>query len=930
MRMCLLSLLPLMCATVWADGSGLADAQRQQVLAEWERDGGRLALPRNPNGEVMGAATFDDAAGGVDGKKTGAYGFHTTYQNDPWWQVDLEDSYALGRVVVYNRNESQGLMERNLGMRILVSQDGQDWQMVFAHTGPAFGGAKDGRPLVVDLTGRQIAARFVRCQVPHAASFHLDEVEIYPADDPATNIALNKPADQSSAGRSSVSHGKARTLPVDTFTAAMTAQVLTRGRLLLERLSTLDGDPRTRLAAALEAAQARAEALPTSGDAGARREVYLAAREAVRDIVLSNPLLNFRSVLYVKREPGVLAHMCDQYFGSLQRPGGGLYVLEDVLGQPRERDLIAGRLPAGAYLSPALSYDGRTVVFAFARGEASRKPYFSYDAQWRYHLFRVNVDGSDLRQLTDGAADDILPCWLPDGDLVFMSTRRGGETRCSGRPVPTYTLHRMAADGSGLRRLSDHETHEWHPSVLNDGSLLYTRWDYVDRHTNLAHSLWQCRPDGSAPMAVFGNYNYDRKPWGLWWARPIPDSQRIIAVAGAHHGYAYGSLVMVDPLRAFDGQTALTRLTPDVDFPEAEGYQGQAYGSPWPLSEDFWLGTYSPDWSTHSAAHGVHMGLYILDRFGNRELLLRDPSACIETPVPLCPRPVPNPYPSGDVAAADQQGRFMLLNAYASNQPLPDARIRSLRIVQILPKTTYRADDPRVSIARQISARMVVGTVPVEADGSSHFTAPIGVPLYFQTLDEHGRAVQTMRSATYLKPGETRSCQGCHEPRQGAPTVQRPLAALREASTPQAGPDGSAPFSYLRLVQPVLDRNCVRCHATGKPAARLPLTSEFASDAEAFNTSYKTLARKSLVPWFDSVNGGEWIPQTTPGQFGARTSKIIAMLLAGHSGVSLAPDDLERLTIWIDLNVPFYGCYEPDHVAMQRRGEVVPLEQMLQ
>jgi hypothetical protein len=928
MRTVMLCVAALVCAAAWPQPDSPVDAQRQQVLAEWERDGGTVELPRNPSGEIMGAATFDDAAGGVDGEKTGAYGFHTTYQDNPWWQVDLGDSFTLGRMVIYNRNESQGLMDRDLGMRVLVSQDGVNWQMVFEHTGPAFGGAKDGKPLVVDLTGRNVSARFLRCQVPHRASFHLDEVEVYPADDPGTNVALGKPADQSSAGRSSVSHGKGKVQPAQSFTAAMSAKVLARGRQLLACLTALDGKPRAEMAAALSAAEARARAVPDSADLTARREVYFAAREAVRKIALSNPLLSFRDLLYVKREPGVLAHMCDQYFGSLARPGGGVYVLEDILRQPRERDLIAGRLPSGAYLSPALSYDGRTVVFAFARGDASRKPAFSYDAQWRYHLYRVNVDGTDLRQLTEGAADDILPCWLPDGDVVFMSTRRGGETRCSGRPVPTYTLHRMAADGTGLRRLSDHETHEWHPSVLPDGSILYTRWDYVDRHTNLSHSLWQCRPDGSGATAVFGNYNYDHKPWGLWWARPVPDSQRIIAVAGAHHGYAYGSLVMVDPLRNFDGQSALTRLTPDVDFPEAEGYPYQAYGSPWPLSEDFWLATYSPDWSTHSAAHGVHMGVYLMDRFGNRELLYRDPAGCVETPTPLVARSAPNAYPL--TAEAPAQGRFVLLNAYASNQPLPDARIKSLRIVQILPKTTYAADDPRISIAHQISARVVVGTVPVEADGSAHFTAPTGVPLYFQSLDERGMAVQTMRSATYLQAGETRSCQGCHEPRQSAPAMQRPMAALREASVPQVGPDGTAPFSYLRLVQPVLDRNCVRCHAAGQKAANLPLTAEFASGKEAFNTSYRTLARKSLVPWFDSINNGEWIPQTTPGEFGARASKLIAMLTTGHHGVALSTEELQRLTLWVDLNVPFYGCYEPAQVAMQRRGEAVPLDKMLQ
>lgn len=209
---------------------------------------------------------------------------------------------------------------------------------------------------------------------------------------------------------------------------------------------------------------------------------------------------------------------------------------------------------------------------------------------------------------------------------------------------------------------------------------------------------------------------------------------------------------------------------------------------------------------------------------------------------------------------------FGLANVRASGQAFPDVPIRGIRIVQILPKTTYAADQPRMSVARQISARILVGEVPVEEDGSAYFDAPAGVPVYFQALDENRMAVQTMRSITYLQPGEVRSCVGCHEPRQSAVSVQRLRAAVRDASVPAPGPEGTRPFSYIRLVQPVLDRHCIRCHRPEGKAAKLPLTGEFASQKAAFTRSYETLARKSLVPWFDSVNGGEWIPQSPPRQ----------------------------------------------------------------
>jgi hypothetical protein len=216
----------------------------------------------------------------------------------------------------------------------------------------------------------------------------------------------------------------------------------------------------------------------------------------------------------------------------------------------------------------------------------------------------------------------------------------------------------------------------------------------------------------------------------------------------------------------------------------------------------------------------------------------------------------------------------------------------------------------------------------VEEDGSAYFTAPTGLPVYFQALDENGMAVQTMRSLTYLQPGETASCVGCHEPRDTTPTNHSPLALRRAPSSIRPGPDGSLPFSYPRLVQPVLDRHCVSCHGAQDPADGIRLTGDHAG-SDPYSFSYRALAKKDWVHWFDSVNGGEWIPLSTPGQFGARASRLTALLREGHERVTLSPEDLERISLWIDLNVPFYGVYEPEQVAAQRRSEAASLDALL-
>ncbi|MBM3500294.1 MAG: hypothetical protein FJX74_16680, partial [Armatimonadetes bacterium] len=646
----------------------VGEALQAELRAEWAREASAVRLPPNPSGEPQGAATWEDAAGAVDGVRSGSYGFHTTFSANPWWQVDLQDLVRLARIVVYNRSERP---QRADGVQILLSLDGREWTEVLRHSGASFGGAYDGKPLIADLA-EQPTARFVRCAMDKEVSFHLDEVEVFAAGDPQTNIALRKPADQSSAGRWSTSKLPPANLSVD-----------------------------------------------------------YEARAAQRREALRNPRLDFDAILFVKRHPGTFAHMCDQYYGSYARPGGGLFVLEDFRGEPKLRDLMEGRLPEGSYLSPDLSFDGRRIAFAYVRVDPGRTPAFEAKPETCYHLYTVNVDGSDLRQVTDGPWDDFDPCWLPDGDLVFISSRRGGYCRCGARPVPTYTLHRMRADGSEIRRLSSHETNEWHPAVANDGSLLYTRWDYVDRHTNLAHSLWSCLADGSLPFAVYGNYNLDKKPWGDWHPQPIPGSHQLMAVAGAHHGYAYGSLVMIDPRRGYDGLASLERLTPEVAFPEAEGYPPEAYTTPFPLGEDLWLTSYSPAWSTRDASHAVTQGLYLQDRSGRRELLYRDATISSEYPIPLRKRGrslfAGLSVSTEKASVPCSEGRFAVLNVYDSALPLPPGTIEALRVIQVLPKTTVNADDPPISIAKQVSARQLLGTVPVEEDGSAYFTAPAGV-----------------------------------------------------------------------------------------------------------------------------------------------------------------------------------------------------------
>ena len=726
----------------------------------------------------------------------------------------------------------------------------------------------------------------------------------------------------------------------------VTDVVVRRTAALLAKIKTLKGvRDLAGEAAALAAIQAD-NAKADLKDQDARLALHDRTAALRRKIALANPLLDFDRIVFVKKHcyppsEGEGNHMCDQYFGFMAMEGGGLFVLDDPFGdKPVARDILAesvcenGRfkgkkLDTGGFLSPELSYDGKTILFAWTEGERTK---YRWTEHSTYHIFQVNVDGTGLRQLTDGVWDDFDPCWLPNGRIVFMSERRGGYGRCHGRPVPVYTLHTMNADGSDITCISFHESNEWHPSVSHDGMIVYSRWDYVDRGFNQAHHPWITTPDGRDARAIQGNFapHHHGRPQMELDVRAIPGSRKYVATAAGHHGQAYGSLIIIDPEAHDDDLMGpVKRLTPEIKFPESDGGR-HVYGTAWPLSEDFHLCVYDPN-ATAQRGTRNRFGIYLVDAFGNKELLYRDDAISCLSPIPLRPRPVPpvlphvslvgRPGAAGPPANVPDLSRVGVVNVYDGLTPWPaGTRIAALRIVQLLPKTTPPANNPRIGHGDQKGARAILGTVPVEPDGSAHFLLPVGKPVYFQALDADGLAVQSMRSDTYAQPGETLLCQGCHDPRSTRRSLGNTAAALqRPPSRIQPDVDGSKPFSFPRLVQPVLDRHCADCHTqnAGKPKAIDLRAGDWQKNPNRWYTSYI-----NLRPYAFFLDNAVWTaPRTIAGQFGARVSKLYALLRAGHYDVKLPPADLHRLTLWLDANSDFFGSYE--RTDAQSRGEIV-------
>ena len=460
----------------------------------------------------------------------------------------------------------------------------------------------------------------------------------------------------------------------------------------------------------------------------------------------------------------------------------------------------------------------------------------------------------------------------------------------------------MDANGGRLRPISPFEMFEWEPSVDHEGRIIYSRWDYVDREAMPYMSLWATLPDGTGTQAIFGNYTLN--PHCMFEPRAVPGSRKLIFTASAHHANTAGSLVLLDPRKGTDGNAPMKRLTPEVPFPEIEAWPDTYYANPYPLSEEHYLTAWSdqPLRQTGHELGAAAMGIYLFDAFGNLNLLWRDATLSCMYPIPVRSRVVPRQVAATTEWDGPQTGRMVVLDVYRGLESVPQGTVRSLRLVGIPPKNHPRMNRPVMGLTGHDPGKFVIGTVPVEADGSAYFEAPSGVPFFLQALDADGMAVQTMRSATYLQPGQQTTCIGCHEHRHTAPPNRAPLALRRAPFRIQPGPDGSWPLNYQTLVQPVLDKHCVKCHQPGAVGAKFDLAPA---------KSYQSLANYGAPSLKTHVVTYHRQGRSSPGTGPSRESALLRHLRQGHNKVSLSSDDWNRLVTWMDTYGQQFGSFSP-------------------
>jgi len=707
---------------------------------------------------------------------------------------------------------------------------------------------------------------------------------------------------------------------VETFGAAYAD-----GRQYLQRLDVLAEEVD---ALKQEAAQGAPDAQKELNKA---KEALVALR---REALLANPLLNFDKLLVVKRgnrSPALGLPKNWQSNSSLPARGfdDEIAVLSPVNPDGRlstlfrpEEDKFVGDVD--------LDFDARKMLFSMIGPNG------------RWQIFEIRADGTGLRQLTgeEPDVDSYDACYLPDGRILFTSTACFIGVPCVYGSSHVAVLYQMDADGTNIRQLCFDQEHDWCPTVLNNGRVLYARWEYTDTPHSNTRLLFHMNPDGTGQMEYYGSNSY--WPNSIFYARPIPGHPtKVIAVIGGHHDNPrMGELVLFDPARGRrEAAGALQRIPGYGKRVEPIVRDGLTRNSwpkflhPYPLSEKYFLVSCKP-------TPRSEWGIYLVDVFDNLVLVKEVPGYAMLEPIPF--RAVPRPPVVPDkVDLARKDALVYLPDIYSGDglKGIPRGKVKALRLFTY--HFAYQGMGGLLGVVGMDGPwdiKRVLGTVPVHEDGSAKFRIPANTPISLQPLDEEGKALQLMRSWMTAMPGEVVQCAGCHEPQNTAPATRQTLALNRppDEISPWYGPMRG--FSYPREVQPVIDRYCVGCH-DGQPRPDGSTTPNLRGDVRItdwkqitpgrggdrggkFSVGYYELSRYVRRPGIESD-----YHLLEPMEFHADTTQLVQMLKKGHYNVELDDEAWDRLITWIDLNCPYHGTWGEEladpGVQRERRRELL-------
>ena len=764
-------------------------------------------------------------------------------------------------------------------------------------------------------------------------------------------------------------------------------------RLSIEDLAKTHPDRQQSKAAYLKQLEALEKAMPdmhkllVANDGQAIIDFATLCTELQREALkVQSGELGFDEIVFVKRKPYSSGHYytdtVDGTSADRFQPENGIYIYN--LRTHTERPVVtAAGLPGGkGFIGKiSLSFDAKKMVFDFRQ-----------DSGAGFRIWEVHTDGTGLRQVSfpppDEAekvlrhvwrprwhTDDIHPCYLPDGNIIFASTRHEHSILCS-LALDAAGLHRMNADGTHVEQLTQSPVSEFCPVVLDDGRVMYHRWEYVDRGQRVAKAIWTMNPDGTRSQELFG-LSDDATP-NYMYPQPIPGNNHCFVCVSTCHspqGGCLGAIVLIDFGQGAkvpgpdpdepgyvpgDSRYPVINLTPDVFVQrrtepgwnflteqgqyvaDRQGQHGHLYTHPFPVNDHEFLVSYKMRPKDHFKEVPNAYAMYLIDTKGHPRFVYADDKLSCWHPTPLVARPVPPQVkaPCDQRYAASTQACCFVHNIYDGMEGIRPGEVKWLRINEALPLYWSAGAhwSPTLFSSSWNAAlwpRVQWGVVPVEKDGSAHFLVPANRNIFFQALDEKFRELQRERTYVNYRPGEVRSCTGCHIPSHRTATSNSSALSLALARPPSIlqpqpcdlvanGGDGrpGQVIHYSADIQPIFNAKCIQCHGAKEPAGGLRLTGEVTL---FYNTSYEELAKKELagpiIPEGGSINkvdrgnyNGAYLP---PKSLGCPKSMMMAILTEAshpknnkkdHTKI-LTPMELMILSRWVDSNYQFYGSF---------------------
>jgi len=630
-----------------------------------------------------------------------------------------------------------------------------------------------------------------------------------------------------------------------------------------------------------------------------------------REALLANPLLDFDRLLLIKRRGNL--GMPQNWQGNCVMRGGydnEIAVLSPV--RPDGELTTLFRPETHVFVGDVdLHWDAQRMLFSMP---AENK---------RYEVFEIGTDGTGLRQVTPSEPDidNYDACYLPSEKIIYGSTSVFQGVPCVGGGNQVANLHIINPDGTGIRRLCFDQDHNWCPSVMNDGRVIFPRWEYSDTPHYFTRVMMQMHPDGTNQIALYGSNSY--WPNSTFYPRSIPGHpSKFVAVISGHHGVPrMGELIIFDPaIGQHEGDGVVQRI-PGYGQKVEPIIRDQLVNDSWPrflhpmpLSEKYFLTACQLDKDSP-------WGIYLVDVFDNIVPICVEPGVAMLEPVPLRKTKRPPVIPDR-VDTKRKDAIVSLSDIYVGDglKGVPRGTVKKLRLFAFDYGYQGLANHTYIGMEGPWDVHRILGEVDMESDGSSMFRVPANTPIAVQPLDKDGKALQLMRSWFVAMPGENLSCVGCHENLNDTPPIYNTLATKKAPQDikPWFGP--ARGFSFDREVQPVLDRYCVGCH-NDKPRDGKQLVDLRQDNVQTFSRAYKALQNHVRRPGPESDY--HMFPAA---EYYADTSPLIQMLYKGHHGVQPDREAYERLYAWIDLNVPYYGTWgefrEIPRGQRERRAEL--------